>query len=184
MGIMKNRFFLYVFVSVAFAMAVNGGTLKVDKELSAFGVDVKASPPHSFTVIAKNYAAEVDIDAAGEVMAATFSFEFADLDSDSNGRDKKMRKWMDVETHPQMRFELTEVRHEGESRIGVGKIWMHGVSQEIEVPFSVEVENGTATLSGTATLDYQNWGLEIISILFFKVKPELNIHFTLVGSVE
>ncbi len=178
------RSLLYLLAAGVLATAASAATLKVDKERSTFGIDVKASPPHSFTVEVTDYVAEIKIDQDGEVVSASVSFDFSDLDSDSNGRDKKMRKWMNVEEHPQVRFELNEVRREGEQRIGVGKVWMHGVSQTVEVPFSLGVENGQAMLSGSATIDYQNWDLEIISIFFFKVKPELEIRFSLAGSVE
>ncbi len=178
------RSLLSLLAAVFFATAASAETLKVDKDRSSFGIDVKASPPHSFTVDVTDYVADIKIDSDGEVVSASVSFNFLDLDSDSNGRDKKMRKWMDVEEHPQVRFVLDEVRREGALRIGIGKVWMHGVSQAVEVPFSLGVRNGQAALAGSATIDYQNWGLEIISIFFFKVKPELEIHFSLVGSVE
>lgn len=168
----------------ALPAALPAAELLVSKEKSSFAVGVKASPPHSFDVLLKDYAAAVTLDPEGEVSAATFSFRFDDLDSDNSKRDKKMRDWVDTKSFPDVAFTLSEIRRSGDERIAVGEIQMHGVSHPVEFPFTLAVEGDQATLSGAATLDYREWNLEIISLLFFKVKPELDIHFTLRGALQ
>jgi polyisoprenoid-binding protein YceI len=157
---------------------------EIDKALSVVVVNVKASPPHSFTVTLKDYEAEIQIDPVNkQVESANFTFKFADLDSKKKKRDKKMRKWMDIQNHPDVRFTLTAVEIIEGKTVGRGDFLMHGVSREITIPFDLTIDGEKAILDGGTIINHHKWELETISLLFLKVKPELNVHFHLEGSL-
>lgn len=167
------------------ACVAEAKTLRVDEERSTFEIEVEASPPpHSFTVVPEDLESRIEISQSGDVLSAEFSFDVAALDTGIESRNSKMRSWINVEQHPKVRFELLQTRREGERRVGVGEVSMHGVKRRVEVPFDLSIENGEARLTGGTTLDYRDWGLEVISLLFIKVKPEIDISFTLVGQLE
>jgi polyisoprenoid-binding protein YceI len=160
------------------------GNFIVDTSVSEVAVDAKASPPHSFTSVATKYEHDIDIDPSSlEVRKAVFSFSFADLDSNSGKRDSKMLRWIDADAYPTARFELKEVVKNGERTIGKGSFLMHGVSRDIEIPFSVKREGKKVVLDGAVSFDYEDWGLEIIKLLIFKVNPSVTPRFHLVGEI-
>lgn len=160
-----------------------GSQLSVDKEHSEFVVDVKATA-HSFPVVLNDYTTAIEMGADGKVTAAKFWFSPTKLESDSKKRDKKMRGWLEVETYPEISFELKEVTEVGGKQVGLGELKMHGISQPVEVPFEVQKSGEKVTLKGVAIVDHTNYDLEVITMLFFKVDPELKISFTLVGTLE
>ncbi len=155
----------------------------VDPDASDFRVDVKATG-HSFEVLLDSYATAIELDDSGALVKADFSFDCAALDSDSKKRDKKMLDWLEAEAMPKISFTLKEVKEEAGALVGIGDLNLHGVSKEISVPFSMTKEGSQVTLEGSATVDHQEYGLEIITMFFFKVDPELKISFKLVGNVE
>jgi polyisoprenoid-binding protein YceI len=165
-------------------ISASAATFEVNKELSSVGVDVKASPPHKFTVVLKEYQPKIQIDPEkAQVESANFTFQFADLDSEKKKRDKKMRKWMDVDNHPDVQFTLTAVEEIEGQTVGRGEFSMHGAKNEITIPFDLTIDGDKVTLDGSTTINHHSWELETITLLFFKVKPELNVHFHLEGTL-
>lgn len=155
----------------------------VDPASSEFRVDVKATG-HSFAVLLNEYTAKIDVSSGGSLEKADFSFASHALDSNSAKRDKKMRKWLESDTVPTIHFRLKSVDKEGTSLVGLGDLTLHGITKPVVVPFSIEKAGDKVTINGTATVDHQDYGLEVITMLFFKVDPELKVSFTLVGKVE
>ncbi len=157
----------------------------VDKAVSMVAVEAKASPPHSFTTVVLDYIYDIEIDPETlAVSKADFQFQFSDLDSEKPKRDKKMLKWMDVEANPMAGFELQEVIERDGQTIGKGTFLMHGVSRDIEVPFSVTRDGDRVVLDGEANIIYTDWELKVIRMVIFTVKPELKPHFHLVGKLK
>ncbi len=155
----------------------------VDPDASDFRVEVSATA-HSFDVLLDSYATVIELDDSGELVKAEFSFDCAALDSDNKKRDKKMLGWLEAESMPKISFSLKEVKKEGASLVGIGDLSMHGVTKEISIPFSMTKEGSQVTLEGSATVDHQEYGLEIITMFFFKVDPKLEISFKLVGTLD
>ncbi len=180
------RYLVFVWTTVI-ATVCNGsllaGNFKVDKKVSEVAVNAKASPSHTFTSVAKEYSYDIDIDPESlEVSKAVFSFKFSDLDSNKAKRDKKMRNWMDVSAHPEAKFTLKEVEDRAGQKIGKGSFFMHGVSKDIEIPFSVTRDGDNVILDGEVTFSYEDWDLEIIRLFYFlTVNPNITPRFHLVG---
>lgn len=179
------RILFVVIGSLWLTGTVSAGNFSVDKALSEVAVDCRASPPHEFTSVVTVYEYDIEIDSKTlEVKHANFGFKIADMDSNSGSRDKKMRGWIDVDSFPKASFTLKEVEHSGEKWIGRGAFEMHGVSREIEIPFSVKREGDLVVLEGSLVFDYQDWDLDLVKLLFFKVNKDINPRFHLVGALE
>ncbi|MCB1124493.1 MAG: YceI family protein, partial [Verrucomicrobiae bacterium] len=119
-----------------------------------------------------------------KVSKADFSFRLADFDSEHKARDEKMNKWIESDKFPKISFSLTDVKTVNGGSVGIGKLSMHGVSKEVEVPFTVTREGNTVSIDGTAAFSYEDWNLEIIRLFLFRVRPELNVQFHLKGVIS
>jgi polyisoprenoid-binding protein YceI len=181
---------LIIKLSLFFGLMVCGaslwaGNFQVDKSNSEVAADAKASPPHSFTNFLTDYEYDIEIDPESlTVSRAVFEFNFANLDSKEEKRDKKMKDWMDIAVHPSARFEMKNVIMRDGATIGSGTFFMHGVSREIEVPFSVKRDGDSVVMDGTAEFDYMDWDLKKVRLFIFSVNPELKIRFHLVGELK
>jgi polyisoprenoid-binding protein YceI len=94
---------------------------------------------------------------AGEIVAdpkdlssarVKVSVEAASIDTKIARRDTHLRSadFLDVEKHPTISFEATRVEP-GAKRI-TGKLTMHGVTREVTVPLTVELNDGVLTARG------------------------------------
>ncbi len=122
--------------------------------------------------------------AAGDksISTAEFDFDFADLKTGDNRRDKDMLKWMDYENHPKGSFGLQELAVQGEQLEARGTVTIHGVSKPIAFPVTIAVEGEQATAEGSAQLNLLDFDLKPIrKMLFITVKPEMIIDFHLEG---
>tara|TARA_B110000285_G_scaffold77816_1_gene89627 strand:+ start:2931 stop:3494 length:564 start_codon:yes stop_codon:yes gene_type:complete len=171
---------------IALCTQLCAGNFVIDSSHSVLAVDVRASPPHSFICSAKEFEVDIQINPQTlDLQAATCSFSFESLDSEKPKRDKNMRDWINTTHYPKAQFELTNVRQNeiDGTLVGVGQFSMHGVSREIEVPFTIRREGKKIILDGQAELDTTQWDLEIIRIFFFSVKPIIQPHFHLQGTL-
>ena len=177
-----NTFLSIVIAPAMTGVSLSAGNFQVDRAVSEVAVKAKASPPHSFKSVAQDYEYDIQIDPASlAVSNAVFSFNFSDLDSNSAKRDKKMRSWMDVAVNQSAQFELGRVKVVDGKSVGVGTFSMHGVSKEIDVTFSVTRQGEKLVLDGEAEFSYEDWGLEIVRLFLFTVKPVIQPHFHLEG---
>lgn len=161
----------------------SGGPITVDPAASEFEVSVKATG-HSFEVLLTEYKANLSLDENGDLQTAEFAFAPTALDSDSKKRDKKMLGWLESDTYKEISFRLDKVEDRPEGKVGIGQLTMHGVTKPVEVAFTKTIEGGKVTLKGEAVVNHEDFELEVITMFFFKVDPELKIAFTLVGTVE
>lgn len=163
--------------------ALESAPVYLDYGASEFRVDVKATG-HSFEVLLDTYNAAIEVNDSGGLEKADFSFAVTDLASDNKKRDKKMLGWLESDAIPKISFTLKEVQQRETGPVGIGDLTLHGVTRSVEVPFSTDVEAGKVTLSGTANVDHREYGLEVITMFFMKVRPELQVSFSLVGTLD
>jgi len=165
--------------------SLHAGNYQVNKEASKIVVDSRATPPHTVTSYVRNYQSDIQIDPETlAVSNASFSFKLSDLDSEHKKRDKKMHTWIESAKIPEIVFKLSEVSVvEGQS-IGKGTLSMHGIFKEIEIPFAVTKEGKNILLDGNANFSYEDWGLAIIKLFLFRVRPELKVKFHLEGTTR
>lgn len=170
-------------VALLFGMAasLSAAPLRIDRDSSEFRVDVRATG-HAFELFLEAYQSNIVFADNGSVDSAVFGFDMKHLKSDNKKRDRKMLEWIEYETNPLIRYELDSVEEVDGKAVGVGTVTLHGVSKPVRVPFEVVREGDKVTLTGDAVVDYRDFGLEVITMFFMKVKPELEISFKLVGT--
>ena len=66
------------------------------------------------------------------------SIDPATVNTESKKRDKDLRndKYLHVEEYPVIRFESGSIKKTKEGFLTAGKLFMHGVSKEVEIPFT------------------------------------------------
>ena len=163
------------------AIPAAAGTLKVDKDKSRIQVDAKATG-HAFTGTLSDYTISVTGDSTSLAPAGVnLTWKFADLKTGDEKRDAEMVKWLGG-GGPEGSFKFIKTWEEGGKMHSLGSITIHGVSKQIGFPYTAKKEGDWVTIDGTATLDYQNFGLPIIkNMAIMKVEPGLSVRFHLVG---
>lgn len=164
-------------------MVAGADTLKVDKERSRIQVDGK-STGHGFTGTLENFEAQVTGDRKTlEPKSLELKWKFSDLKTQDEERDKKMIEWLGG-SGPVGSFKFIKTWQNGGKDYAQGTITIHGVSKLIAFPYTVKRDGDWVTIDGTATLDYQDFGLPIIrAVAVMTVKPELTVRFHVVGKL-
>lgn len=158
--------------------------LKVDKGRSRIQVDAQATG-HDFTGTLEDYTAKVTGDPSTlDPSSFELSWKFDDLKTGKNDRDDEMIKWLGG-GKPAGSFKFTKSwKDKSGKRFAMGKITIHGVGKTISFPYSVKKEGRWVTIDGTASLDYQDFGLPIIrAMAIMKVDPKLSVRFHVVGKL-
>ena len=180
-----NRVFLALLALLAAASLPGAETiLRVDRSRSFVDVDVK-STLDSFTGRLESYSVRMVADEAGKIRGVEFSFKFTQLKTGKPERDAKMIEWLGG-GEPEGRFVLGALATtpSGQGRAS-GRLTFHGTAQMVEMPVQVGQVNGEYTVTGTATINYRDWGLKVIRKLgVTKVDPEVKIRFKMVALPE
>jgi polyisoprenoid-binding protein YceI len=156
--------------------------LKIDRTRSFVDVDVSVTVG-SFTGHLDAYELKVNVDDAGKIKSAVFSFKFTDLQTGKPERDTEMIKWLGGGT-PEGRFELGNLAltPDGQGQMS-GRFTMHGATEVVEFPINIIRADGTYTITGETIIDYRTWKLKAIrKAMMFKVDPEVKVRFKLVGA--
>lgn len=182
---MKRLILLWLALAATLMLRADELSFAIDSSASPVTVDVTATPSHTFTCDLTAYQADIRVDAdSSKITSAHFSFQFADLDTHIKSRDSKMLKWMNTDKHPSAEFTLKNFHEKNGEMIAKGTFEMHGVAREIEIPCHYSVSKNTMNLSGSATLNTEDYGLPIIKLLMFKVDPSLTVNFELNGTLK
>ena len=156
--------------------------LKVDKAKSFVDVDVSVTVG-SFTGHLDDYDARVNVDDAGKIKSAIFSFKFSDLKTGKPERDTEMIKWLGG-GEPTGRFELGNLAltPDGQGQVS-GRLTFHGVTERVEFPVNIMRADGVYTIVGETMLDYRTWNLKPRRMaLVVTVGSEVKVRFKLTGA--
>lgn len=86
---------------------------------------------------------------------ASFTTGSADRDETAMGAD-----WFNVEEYPQARFEADEFRRlDGNEYEAAGELTIKDVTREVTLPFTLDIQDGTADMSGRLTVDRTDYDL-------------------------
>jgi len=166
-------------------LSANPTLLDIDTAHSAITVDVAASPFQDFTGHLQDFDTSVELAPSGKTVARAYcKFQFKDLKTGKQKRDEKMLDWLETETFPEALFVLQSVEDDNGQTVGVGTFKIHGITQRIRVPFTLETNGNTALLKGSAKINTRDYDLPIIRLFVFKVDPELTIHLELNGTFK
>jgi polyisoprenoid-binding protein YceI len=169
------------------ALVVNqleAADLSIKKNESKIYAKVRATG-HNFEATVIDFACDFRL-MEDKVMPdlIEFSFDFKNLKTGIKARDKEMLHWLEYEKYPKLQFSLTEIKHVGGIDVMIGNLSFHNHSQSIHIPFSVSQNGQLVKVTGDTSLDYTDFKLELIKMLFFKVHPSLEIHFELNGELR
>ncbi len=176
-----------IIISFIIAVSLPAKELKfiIDTAQSNVGVDVTATPKHKFTCNLDNYVADIRLNKKSKkIKFVNFKFNLADVNSGIKSRDKKMRSWIEHDNLPMAEFELISINESNGKSIAVGKYKMHNVVRKIEMPFDYKIDGEKISIKGSVILNTTDYNLPIIKLLFFKVNPNINVHFELNGKLR
>lgn len=111
-------------------------------------------------------------------------FPAASLDSDNGRRDKDMRKSLETDEYPTIRFDLnavSELRSYGDSSTVTlhGIFHIHGVDREVEAPATVHrTTEGHIRLTADIPLNLKDYDIGGLSkaLGMLKMNPEITVH--------
>jgi polyisoprenoid-binding protein YceI len=182
---MKTKLFLLAGLGLLLVGTARSATLEVDQGRSRIQVDAKATG-HAFTGTLRKFTASV-AGVPGELSPSAFrlGWNFKDLDTDDEKRDKEMIKWLGG-GDPKGSFEFIKSWTDAKgARHAQGELTINGVSKTISFPYTAKQDGEWITISGTAALDYQNFKLPIIrSMAVMTVDPGLAVRFHVVGKIK
>ena len=162
----------------------SAGTLKIDTSKSRIQVDAKATG-HEFTGTLSAFTAKVSgDDATLQPTAVDLKWKFSDLKTEDDKRDKEMIKWLGGGA-PEGSFTFAKTWTDKGKTYAMGKLKIHGVSKDISFPYTAKKDGTWVTIDGTASLDYQDFGLPVIrAMAVMTVNPKLTVRFHLVGEAK
>lgn len=157
-------------------------SLEVDYERSSMKIEAKAMGLIPAVLRFEEFTADVAVDEeTRELREATVSFRIDSLTSPRGKRDRKVKDWLDADTYPEGGFELLRVEEEDGAPVAVGELTLHGQTREARFRYELGESGEGVALTAESTIDYREWGLPIMRILFFKVSPKLKISLELQG---
>lgn len=127
-----------------------------------------------------------------ETAKAEVVLEAATLDTEIQLRNQRMRKLLETNRYPEIRFVLDFIDRIDESRVKEGrlaftvhgKLNIRGVDQEIAVKVDVEYREGTLFVHGSFPLKMTNFGIDPPKILFVPMDDDILIVFNIVAEME
>lgn len=159
--------------------------VEVDAARSRIQVDAKATG-HTFGGTLGKYKITAAGDAAtNQPTALELAWDFNDLKTDDEKRDKEMIKWLGG-GKPTGSFKFVKSWNEtAEGGKAQGTLTLNGVSKTVAFPYTIKRDGDWVTIDGKVTLDYQNFSLPIIrAMALMTVDPSLVIRFHVVGKVK
>jgi polyisoprenoid-binding protein YceI len=175
---------LWAGFACAATATATAGQLEIDPLKSRIEVAVSCTVD-SFVGHLEKYQAVIEGDEkAAMPPKASVSFNFADLKTGKADRDAAMLKWLEFEVHPAASFTLTGWQQNGTTNLALGRLTLHGVTVDLQMPVVVKQADGIWTISGQANFDYRDFKLEKIrKALLLTVDPKLKVKFQLVGKL-
>lgn len=168
---------------IAPSLSLYGETqlLQIEKEKVKVELEVNVTA-HSFIATLENYEIKIQIDTESvKIEKPELSFDFNELKTSKNARDKAMLKWEEYNKYPNSSFILNKLHEQGEKVIAEGMLTLRGFKKEIRFLINVETEGTKGSISGSTVIDHLDWDLPIIKKFVLKVDPNLSIKFHLEG---
>lgn len=186
------RFFTLLLAAAAgvFPGALRAGPLhlKVDSAASSVTFDVRVNVGlDSFVGKVDNWTLDLTMPAQGDLPdRAIFTVDALGLKTGKDDRDKEMLRWLENEKFPAVRYEMKAIRKSASGGLEAdGELSIHGKTQTVTFPLSIERKEATLTVRGGVTVNYTTFDLKIIRKFgFLSVKPEIKIAFLATGTLE
>ncbi len=138
---------------------------RVDPEASAIRFDYVYSDASSETPVSGRFGEwNADIRfAPGDLEASSVSVTIALASADTGIpiHDNALRGagWFNVAAYPHARFESRDIRQTESGYEARGSLTLRGVSEDVRLPFTLNLSQDNATMSGELTIDRRDFGL-------------------------
>ena len=156
--------------STAFA----GETYTLDKNHSSLGFKVRHMGVSSVRGEFEDFTMEVSFDEADMTKSSVaFTADPASVNTRNENRDDHLRTsdFLDIENHPEISFESSSIRKEGEYFIVTGNLSIRGVTEEVDLKVAVAGPiddpwgNHRLGIEGSVTIDRQDFGVSYNNLL-------------------
>lgn len=181
---MQLRPFCFLFAAAFLGSAPPSpaARLECDPAESRIEIIVKATVD-SFTGRLEKFDPEITVEPAGRITGARVRFNFGDVKTGKDKRDRAMHEWQQTPDFPTGEFVLEGLSPEanGQSRAR-GRLQFHGRSLPLEFPVTVVSQGDVCAIDGEAVVDTREFGLPIIRMMgLLKVDPLVRVRFHLQG---
>jgi len=173
-----KKVIVLLFISLTYiGLAQETYTFSSDSKLTIDGT----STIHDWTVLANSMTGSV---RAEEGIPKTIEFEVsvAEIISERGATmDKKMHDALKKEEHPNISFNLTEVKN---STNLMGKLNVAGEEKTVEIPVKMDTDDASLKISGEYAITLQDYGIEPPTAMFGQiiVGNDVTVKFDLVFS--
>lgn len=88
----------------------------------------------------RDFSGSIELDEQGAVQRVSSAIEVKSIDTGIQNRDEHLKSadFFDAENYPEISFQSKSIRRDGAKSILIGDLTMHGVTKEIELPFTVK----------------------------------------------
>ena len=157
----------------------------VDPALSRVDVSVKATGDSFVAHLEKFEPSIVFEPQTLATQSAVVTWDFADLKTGKEKRDRAMLEWLEHSRLPRGTFTMTQWELRGDQTWAIGHVAFHGVTNVVSIPVAVTREGDLIRIRGEAELDYRHYQLKIIRMMFlFTVEPKVTVTFDLRGRLD
>ena len=133
---------------IATGWTVNDGTLEI--RISQFGQEV--------TGVFQDWTASIDFDPALDAGSVKVVVSIPSLTLGSVTKEAMAPAYLDAESHPEARFAGT-VAPDREGYMARGTLTLKGREIQVNLPFTLDLTNGTAVVTGSVDLDRRDFGI-------------------------
>jgi polyisoprenoid-binding protein YceI len=161
--------------------------LKVDPAASSVTFDVRVNIGiDSFTGRVEAWTLDLTMPAAGDVPdRAVFTADATAVKTGKDSRDEKMWSWLEYATHPTVQYEMKTIRTTATGFEADGELTIHGKTQPLTLPITIERTDTALTVKGGVTIDTRTFDLRLIRMAgLITVKPKVKIAFVVTGTLE
>ena len=161
------------------ASAAANETWPIDFEASRISIVAKAWGIEPDEFVFKEFQAKIVLDDANHLAAARFDFSYLDLASGHPRRDRRILEWLEAEQHPAGSFLLESLATEDGQTYAVGQLTLHGQTHQARFAYTFHPPQAPTRIEAIARIDYREWGLPTLSILFVTINPILEIKLSI-----
>jgi len=156
--------------STAFA----GETFTLDKNHSSLGFKVRHMGVSSVRGEFEDFSMEVSLDEADMTKSSVaFTADPTSVNTRNENRDDHLRTsdFLDIENHPEISFESSSIRKDGEDFIVTGNLSIRGVTKEVDLKVAVAGPiddpwgNHRLGIEGSVTIDRRDFGVSYNNLL-------------------
>lgn len=164
-------------------------TYKTDNAKSSMKI-LGTSTVHDWEMTANNMKGAMNVDIYKEsinIKNLKLVVEVESLKSGKSGMDNNAYKALQAKSHPQVQYELVEVKSQTAKGGGsyelvtLGKLSIAGKTHTMSIPLTAQVQNGTLNLKGSTSFKMSQFGVEAPSFMFGSVTTadEITINFNI-----